>query len=73
MTTFVAVGVLSALLHNGPAHAQDRAVAPAGRASRVGAILEEIKARYPDPIDERRMIADAVNGVLVNLDPHSAY
>jgi carboxyl-terminal processing protease len=65
--------VLSALLHNGPARAQDQAAAPADPASRVGAILEEIKARYPEPIDDRRMIADAVNGVLGNLDPHSAY
>ncbi|HEY7758700.1 MAG TPA: S41 family peptidase [Burkholderiales bacterium] len=73
VTTFVAAGVLSALLHNGPARAQDQAAAPADPASRVGAILEEIKARYPEPIDDRRMIADAVNGVLGNLDPHSAY
>jgi quinolinate synthase len=47
VTTFVAAGVLSALLHNGPARAQDEAAALAGPASRVGAILEQIKARYP--------------------------
>ncbi len=73
-TTLVAAGLLSALVHNGSVRAQDEAATAApGLVARVTAILKEIRARFPDPIDERRMIADAVNGVLGNLDPHSAY
>ena len=73
-TTFVAAAVLSALLQSGVARARDEMAAPpADPVSRVGTILEEIKARFPEPIDERRMITDAVNGVLGNLDPYSAY
>ena len=73
LTAFVAVGALSVLLHSAPARAQQEAAAPVDPVTRVSAILEEIKARFPEPIDERRMVSDAVNGVLVNLDPYSAY
>jgi carboxyl-terminal processing protease len=40
---------------------------------RVAEILEQIKARYAEPIDDNKLVADAVNGVLKNLDPHSVY
>jgi carboxyl-terminal processing protease len=40
---------------------------------RVEAILEQIKARYVEPIDDDKLIADAVNGVLKTLDSHSVY
>jgi len=40
---------------------------------RVEAILEQIKARYVEPIDDNKLIADAVNGVLKTLDSHSVY
>ncbi len=40
---------------------------------RVADILERIKARYVDPIDDTKLVTEAVNGVLRSLDPHSAY
>jgi carboxyl-terminal processing protease len=40
---------------------------------RVEAILEQIKARYVEPIDDDKLVADAVNGVLKTLDSHSVY
>jgi carboxyl-terminal processing protease len=40
---------------------------------RVARILEQIKARYVRPIDDQKLIADALSGVLKGLDPHSAY
>ena len=40
---------------------------------RVAEILDQIRARYARPIDDRKLIADAVNGVLNGLDPHSTY
>ena len=72
-TILVAAAALSAVLHSGLARAQSEAARSADPVSRVGTILEEIKARFPEPIDERRMIVDAVNGVLGNLDPYSSY
>jgi carboxyl-terminal processing protease len=40
---------------------------------RVAEILEQIKANYVQPVDDRKLVADAVNGVLRGLDPHSMY
>ena len=40
---------------------------------RIARILEQIKARYVQPIDDQKLIAGALSGVLKGLDPHSAY
>lgn len=40
---------------------------------RVVEILEQIRSRYVEPIDERKMVSDAVNGVLKGLDSYSKY
>ena len=63
--------VLGALFSVITAAAADPAESDAAR--RVAAILEQIKSRYVEPIDDKKLIADAVNGVLKNLDPHSSY
>ena len=47
--------------------------APSEPARRVAEILDQIKSRYAEPIDDSKLVADAVNGVLKNLDPHSVY
>jgi len=65
--------VVGALCLIGAARAQDQPVAPVDPTVRVMQILDEIQARFVEPIDQRRMIMDAVNGVLGNLDPYSVY
>jgi carboxyl-terminal processing protease len=40
---------------------------------RISTILEQIRARYVEPIDDDKLVADAVNGVLKGLDPYSKY
>ncbi len=40
---------------------------------RVADILEKIKANYVEPIDDSKLVTEAVSGVLRSLDPHSAY
>jgi carboxyl-terminal processing protease len=40
---------------------------------RIADILEQIRANYVEPIDDAKLVNSAVNGVLRNLDPHSAY
>ena len=40
---------------------------------RVVEILEQIRSRYVEPIDDRKMVSDAVNGVLKGLDSYSKY
>src|SRR4029077_2533754 len=71
----VALCLVAAWLQLSPATAAD----PAAEASysspvqRVARILEQIKARYVRPIDDQKLIAGALSGVLKGLDPHSAY
>jgi carboxyl-terminal processing protease len=36
-------------------------------------MLEQIRARYVEPIDDDKLVADALNGVLKGLDPYSKY
>jgi carboxyl-terminal processing protease len=40
---------------------------------RIARILEQIRARYVRPIDDQKLIAGALDGVLRGLDSHSAY
>jgi carboxyl-terminal processing protease len=40
---------------------------------RAASILQQIKARYVRPIDDQKLVADAVGGVLKGLDPYSTY
>src|SRR4029079_15655402 len=52
---------------------------PAGKASQsdeLRALVEaygRIKNAYVDPIDEKRLVAQAIKGMLAVLDPHSSY
>ena len=34
---------------------------------------EQIRSRYVDPLDNRNLVADAIKGMLSNLDPYSDY
>lgn len=36
-------------------------------------VFSKIKSDYVDEIDERKMLLDAINGMLAGLDPHSAF
>jgi carboxyl-terminal processing protease len=40
---------------------------------RISQMLEQIRARYVEPIDDDKLVADALNGVLKGLDPYSKY
>src|SRR5690349_20319266 len=34
---------------------------------------QRIKSRYVGQVDDKKLVADAINGMLSGLDPHSAY
>ena len=40
---------------------------------RIADLLEQIRARYVDHIDDAKLVENAVNGVLKGLDPYSKY
>ena len=36
-------------------------------------VFEAIKRNYVEPVDDKKLFAEAINGMLTGLDPHSAY
>lgn len=38
-----------------------------------GSIFELVRANYVDPVSDRELITNALNGMLSGLDPHSSY
>ena len=36
-------------------------------------VFGAIKQNYVEPVDDRKLITEAINGMLSGLDPHSAY
>src|SRR5215472_4247257 len=40
---------------------------------RSGAAFAAARANYPDAPDDRKMVEDALNGMISDLDPHSSY
>src|SRR4030095_14537349 len=38
-----------------------------------GDVLERIRRDYVEPVDEKTMMENAINGMLSSLDPHSSY
>jgi carboxyl-terminal processing protease len=67
----IAAAALGLLLHLGAATAAEPPTGDTLR--RVIEVLEQVKNRYVEPIDEDRLVSDAINGALKRLDPHSVY
>ena len=38
-----------------------------------GTVFERIRQQYVEPVDSRKLIEAAINGMLTSLDPHSSY
>jgi len=38
-----------------------------------GDVVQRVRAEYVDPIDDKDLIENAINGMLTGLDPHSSY
>ncbi|MCP5432329.1 MAG: S41 family peptidase [Alphaproteobacteria bacterium] len=38
-----------------------------------GDVFERVRADYVEPVDDEKMIENAINGMLTSLDPHSSY
>lgn len=63
-------------------HAQDKADAKAAGGDKselyqqlnlFGDVLERIRRDYVEPVEEKQLIENAINGMLTALDPHSSY
>ena len=38
-----------------------------------GDVIQRVRAEYVDPVDDKDLIENAINGMLTGLDPHSSY
>ncbi|HEY7579019.1 MAG TPA: peptidase S41, partial [Acetobacteraceae bacterium] len=38
-----------------------------------GDVFERVRAEYVDPVDDKELIENSINGMLTGLDPHSSY
>lgn len=59
----------TAPLHVAPAFAAEHSPA----VERIANLLEQVRARYVEKIDDAKLVSDALNGVLKGLDPYSKY
>ena len=58
----------------GAALAQDSSRADTYRLLTLfGDVFERVRAEYVDPVDDKDLIENSINGMLTGLDPHSSY
>jgi len=46
---------------------------PLEELQQLAAVFDIIKTDYVEPVDEKKLIADAISGMVAGLDPHSQY
>ena len=71
-TAGVVAGPGLGLLHN--ALAQDSSHTDMYQMLKVfGDVMQRVRAEYVDPVDDKDLVENAINGMLTGLDPHSSY
>jgi carboxyl-terminal processing protease len=46
---------------------------PLEEVQQLAAVFDRVKAEYVEPVDEKKLISDAIAGMVTGLDPHSQY
>ena len=46
---------------------------PLEELQQLAAVFSMVKSDYVEPVDEKKLINDAIAGMVANLDPHSQY
>jgi len=46
---------------------------PLEEVQQLAAVFDRVKTEYVDPVDEKKLISDAIAGMVAGLDPHSQY
>jgi carboxyl-terminal processing protease len=46
---------------------------PVAELQQLAAVFDRIKVEYVEPVDEKKLISDAISGMVSGLDPHSQY
>src|SRR5512135_2411647 len=66
-------GVLVSLNFQAAAERADRSPLPLEELRSFTEVFGAIKQNYVEPVEDKRLITEAINGMLSGLDPHSAY
>ncbi|MBX3634675.1 MAG: S41 family peptidase [Rubrivivax sp.] len=76
VATLLAVGAVAGALATMQLQAVARsalAPLPLEEVQQLAAVFDRVKAEYVDPVDEKKLINDAISGMVAGLDPHSQY
>ncbi|MDP3522468.1 MAG: peptidase S41, partial [Hydrogenophaga sp.] len=46
---------------------------PLEELQQLAAVFGMVKTDYVEPVDEKKLISDAISGMVASLDPHSQY
>ncbi|MEY2994992.1 MAG: hypothetical protein RL357_1927 [Pseudomonadota bacterium] len=73
---WISVGVLAGVLGTVQLQAiarSDKVALPLQELQQLASVFGMIKSDYVTPVDEKKLITDAISGMVTGLDPHSAY
>jgi carboxyl-terminal processing protease len=73
---WVAIGVVAGALTTVQLQAVARgalAPLPLEELQQLAAVFGMVKSDYVEPVDEKKLISDAISGMVASLDPHSQY
>ena len=73
---WVSIGVIAGALTTVQLQAVARgglAPLPLEELQQLAAVFGMVKSDYVEPVDEKKLISDAISGMVASLDPHSSY
>jgi len=73
ITLGVVLGVLISLNFSAVAQREAASPLPLEELRAFTEVFDAIKRGYVEPVDDKKLFAEAINGMLTGLDPHSAY
>ncbi len=76
ITGWIAIGALAGALTTVQLQAVARGALsplPLEELQQLAAVFGMIKSDYVEPVDEKKLITDAISGMVASLDPHSQY
>ena len=72
ITLGIVVGVMISINYSAVAQ-RSLAPLPVAEMRAFTDVFEAIKRNYVEPVDDKKLFAEAINGMLTGLDPHSAF
>jgi carboxyl-terminal processing protease len=74
---WIAIGALTGALTTvslqTTARSNNMAPLPLEELQQLAAVFSMVKSDYVEPVDEKKLISDAITGMVASLDPHSQY